>query len=75
MPVVETVAVEHGGVRHLVEQLEALPHPGSRGPVQWREPTFDQIQRTQRDVRRILRAIGYVGALAQAARSRGSTRS
>ncbi|MGI9246977.1 MAG: ferrous iron transporter B, partial [Steroidobacteraceae bacterium] len=58
--VVETVAVEHGGVRHLVEQLEALPHPGARAPLQWREPSFEQIQQTQREVRRILAATGYV---------------
>ena len=59
VPVVETVAVDHGGVRHLVDKLETLPHPGSRRPVAWREPTFEQIQQTQREVRRILRAIGY----------------
>ncbi len=57
--VVETVAVEHGGVRHLVEKLETLPHPGRRAAVQWREPSFDQIQQTQREVRRILGAIHY----------------
>ncbi|HEX9208303.1 MAG TPA: ferrous iron transport protein B [Steroidobacteraceae bacterium] len=59
VPVVETIAVDHGGVRGLVEKLEALPHPGARGPVAWREPSFEQIQRTQREVRRILRVIGY----------------
>jgi ferrous iron transport protein B len=46
-------------VRLLVDKLETLPHPGARGPVAWRESTFDEIQRTQRDVRRILQAIGY----------------
>jgi ferrous iron transport protein B len=59
LTVVETVAVEHGGVRHLVEKLETLPHPGRRAAVQWREPSFDQIQQTQREVRRILGAIHY----------------
>ena len=59
VPVVETVAVDHDGVRLLVDKLETLPHPGARGPVAWRESTFDEIQRTQRDVRRILQAIGY----------------
>ncbi len=59
VPVVETVAVDHDGVRLLVDKLETLPHPGARGPVVWRESTFDEIQRTQRDVRRILQAIGY----------------
>jgi len=59
VPVVETVAVDHDGVRLLVDKLETLPHPGARGPVIWRESTFDEIQRTQRDVRRILQASGY----------------
>jgi ferrous iron transport protein B len=68
--VVETVAVEHGGVRHLVEKLEALPHPGARAPVQWREPSFDQIQQTQREVRRILRVIGYVEPMRKQALAR-----
>src|SRR5512144_2570123 len=39
VPVVETVAVDHGGVRHLVDKLETLPHPGSRRPVAWHEPS------------------------------------
>jgi ferrous iron transport protein B len=59
VPVVETVAVDHDGVRRLVDKLETLPHPGARGPVAWRESTFDEIQATQREVRRILKAIGY----------------
>jgi ferrous iron transport protein B len=70
VPVVETVAVEHGGVRHLVDRLEALPHPGSRVAVQWREPSFDQIQQTQREVRRILRAIDYTEPLRKQALAR-----
>jgi ferrous iron transporter FeoB len=70
VPVVETVAVEHGGVRHLVEKLEALPHPGARQSVPWREPSFDQIQQTQRDVRRILRAIGYIEPMRKQALAR-----
>jgi ferrous iron transport protein B len=63
VPVVETVAVSAHGERKLVEQLEALPHPGRRSPLQWREPTFQQIQDTQREVRRILQASGYVEPL------------
>ena len=59
VPVVETVAVDHDGVRLLVDKLETLPHPGARGPVVWREPSFNEIQGTQRDVRRILKAIDY----------------
>jgi ferrous iron transport protein B len=70
VPVVETVAVDHGGVRGLVEKLEGLPHPGTRGPVVWREPSFEQIQRTQREVRRILGAIGYTEPLRKQALAR-----
>ncbi|NJD30910.1 MAG: ferrous iron transporter B [Gammaproteobacteria bacterium] len=70
VPVVETIAVEHGGERGLVEKLEALPHPGSRGPVAWHEPSFEQIQRTQREVRRILDAIGYTEPLRKQALAR-----
>jgi ferrous iron transport protein B len=68
--VVETVAVEHGGVRHLVDRLEALPHPGQRDAVQWREPSFDQIQETQREVRRILKAIAYTEPMRKQALAR-----
>ncbi len=60
VPVVETVAVEHGGHRKLLEALEGIAAPGVRPANEWREPTFEQIQQTQREVRRILRAIDYV---------------
>ena len=60
VPVVETVAVEHDGQRQLVEALEHLPPPAARGAFEWREPSFEQIRQTQREVRRILGAIGYV---------------
>jgi ferrous iron transport protein B len=59
VPVVETVAVTHGGDRPLLEALEKLPHPGPRRAVAWRESTFEQIQETQREVRRILKVAGY----------------
>ena len=63
VPVVETIAVDHDGVRLLVDKLETLPHPGARGAVDWRESTFDEIQGTQRDVRCILQRVGYVEPL------------
>jgi ferrous iron transport protein B len=69
VPVVDTVAVDHGGVRHLVDKLETLPHPGARQPLPWTEPSFEQIQRTQREVRRILGAVGYVEPLRKRALS------
>jgi ferrous iron transport protein B len=70
VPIVETVAVDHNGERHLVEQLESLPHPGQRPPLHWQEPTFTQIQETQREVRRILQASGYVEPLRKQALTR-----
>jgi len=59
VPVVETVAVTHTGHQPLVAKLESLPHPGARQPVAWREPSFEAIQDTQREVRRILQVAGY----------------
>jgi ferrous iron transport protein B len=70
VPVVETVAVDHDGVRLLVDKLETLPHPGARGPVAWRESTFAEIERTQREVRRILQAIGYTEPMRKLALTR-----
>ena len=59
VPVVETVAIREDGARALLERLESLPPPPARGEVRWHDPTFEQIQGTQREVRRILRAAGY----------------
>jgi len=59
VPVVETVAIREGGERALLERLETLPHPPARPAVEWVDPTFEQIQQTQREVRRILSAAGY----------------
>jgi ferrous iron transport protein B len=59
VPVVETVAIRDGGECALLERLEALPPPVARPAAEWRDPTFEQIQRTQREVRRILHAAGY----------------
>jgi len=70
VPVVETIAVAHGGHQPLVEKLESLPHPGARRPVEWREPTFDAIQQTQREVRRILKVSGYTEPLRKRALTR-----
>jgi len=70
VPVVETVAVDHDGVRQLVDKLETLSHPGARAAVTWREPSFDEIQRTQREVRRILKAVDYAEPLRKQALTR-----
>ena len=55
IPVVETVAVARDGDSQLVERLEGVPMPAASPPVEWREPDLAQIERTQREVRRILR--------------------
>ena len=59
VPVVETVAIREGGERALLERLESLTAPAAGPTTDWRESTFEQIQQTQREVRRILHAAGY----------------
>jgi ferrous iron transport protein B len=59
VPVVETVAIREGGERALLERLETLPQPPARQLKEWADPTFEHIQQTQREVRRILGAAGY----------------
>ena len=70
VPVVETVAIRDGGERQLLERLEALPRPPARTQTEWQTPTFEQIQATQREVRRILQAADH----AEPARRRALTR-
>ena len=70
VPVVETVAVEHGGHQRLVEALEHVQHPGAAAAREWRDPSFDHIQQTQREVRRILHAIDYAEPARSAALQR-----
>ena len=59
VPVVETVAIREGGERELLARLEATPRPAARPRPEWHTPTFEQIQATQREVRRVLTAAGY----------------
>jgi ferrous iron transport protein B len=59
VPVVETVAIRDGGERALLERLEALPALAAGPTAEWRESSFEQIQQTQREVRRILHDAGY----------------
>jgi ferrous iron transport protein B len=63
VPVVETVAVAQGGHQQLLEMLEGVVHPGAAPRREWRDPSFEHIQQTQREVRRILRAIDYAEPL------------
>jgi ferrous iron transport protein B len=58
-PVVEAVAVRSGGERELLAQLAGMqPAPAGTG-IQWTPQTREQIEATQRDVRRILVDVGY----------------
>jgi len=59
VPVVATVAIREGGDRALLERLDTLSPPTPRTPEPWLDPTFEEIQQTQREVRRILHAAGY----------------
>jgi len=70
VPVIETIAVHHGGHQKLVEKLESLPHPGPRPAASWIDPSFEEIRDTQREVRRILHAVGYLEPARKSALSR-----
>ncbi len=59
VPVVETVAVAAGGHESLVAALDAATQPDATPAREWRDPSFEHIQHTQREVRRILAAVGY----------------
>ncbi|MFM1887266.1 MAG: ferrous iron transport protein [Pseudomonadota bacterium] len=61
-PVVESVAVRHGGEQGLLEWLAAQPQAALQRPAQlppWQTPTRETIESTQRDVRRVLANVGY----------------
>jgi ferrous iron transport protein B len=60
VPVVETVAVASDGHAALVAALDGVGHPGAAPRREWHDPSFERIQHTQREVRRALRAAGYV---------------
>ncbi|TXH22183.1 MAG: ferrous iron transporter B [Elusimicrobia bacterium] len=55
MPVVQTVAVRHGGAQSLLEQLETCT-PSQTLPPVWLPPDVDDVMATQREVARILAA-------------------
>ena len=56
IPVVETVAVAHGGAAALVDFIEQQPPvTASQGaPVTWKDPTAEELQAMQTQVRTIL---------------------
>ena len=61
VPVIETVAIRAGGVRELVEAIDRYDFAERAAPVAVAPPTSSaaEIEATQREVRRILDAIGY----------------
>jgi ferrous iron transport protein B len=58
-PVVETVAVASGGERALVAQLAQARKGPPAPPIGWSPLRREEIEATQREVRRILDEIGY----------------
>ena len=57
MPVVETVGVQHGGARALLERLDDLPpltRPTPADGERWQAGTMEQVMATQQAVRRIV---------------------
>ncbi len=59
VPVVETVAVQQGGERALVEALDRMQVTGRIGRIEAPPVSNAQAEATQREVRRILNEIGY----------------
>jgi ferrous iron transport protein B len=70
VPVIETVAVRTGGERALIEAIDscdfAPPLAGAVSPL----PGLSDVEATQREVRRILAAVGYVEPLRDRALAR-----
>jgi ferrous iron transport protein B len=58
-PVVEAVAVRSGGERALLDALATQAPVEASGGTAWIAQTREEIEATQRDVRRILADIGY----------------
>ncbi len=56
MPVVDTVAVQHGGEVALLEALDRMPKPSGAKPLPLSSIDAVSVEETQREVRRILAA-------------------
>jgi ferrous iron transport protein B len=69
-PVVETVAVQSGGERQLLAALAQLPEATTSSAVMWSPLRREEIEATQREVRRILDELGYKEPLRQRALAR-----
>ncbi len=60
VPVVPTIAIERAGAEELRSLLERTPTPARRsGSLAWAEPTAEDIEQTQRDLRGLLAVAGY----------------
>jgi ferrous iron transport protein B len=61
VPVLPTVAVKRGGADALIEAIEPARWAGNRvvNAPQWHEPTAEDAEQTQADVRGLLTAVGY----------------
>jgi ferrous iron transport protein B len=70
VPVVETVAIRPGGEASLLEALERVPTGAAREAFTIPAVSDAQLTATQREVRRILAAIGYVEPLRDRALAR-----
>jgi ferrous iron transport protein B len=69
-PVVETIAVQSGGERQLLAALAQLPAPAEGAVVRWSPLRREEIEATQREVRRILAELGYSEPLRERALAR-----
>ncbi|MEO6079753.1 MAG: ferrous iron transport protein B [Steroidobacteraceae bacterium] len=58
-PVVETIAVQSGGERQLLAAMAQLPPASTKAAVSFRPLRREEIEATQREVRRILNDLGY----------------
>jgi ferrous iron transport protein B len=59
VPVVETVAVQPGGERALVEAIDRHPYAERLGRIDAPPVSIEEVEATQREVRRILDEVGY----------------
>jgi ferrous iron transport protein B len=59
LPVIETVAVQPGGERALVEAIDRMEIVANTGRIELPASSVEDIQATQREVRRILAEVGY----------------
>ena len=64
VPVLPTIAVKRGGADTLIEAIEPVRWAGNRvvNEVRWHEPSAEDAEQTQADVRGVLAAVGYIAA-------------